>query len=308
MQQNTNVKNWIACWGSSNGFFADRTDREQAESWNKRWSQQREDTAEHMTPQRKQKRMEAIFELLDEAGCGVKGARVLDVGCGPGATSIPFSRAGAKVTALDISSKALGTVREKAGEEGLLIETIESSWWSADIDELGLRNKFDLVFVTSTPAVRDAGCFDRMLGCSRHFCYYSFSLGNGGHMQMDHRDVFRKVLEKEPRHPADGKGSIFVNGLMYLYLLGYRPLVRINHHRKNVALDWKDAADRAIKSLEHAGPCTATMKKKIHEYYKISAVDGNITSRSEGYSGMMVWNVKRRETGGCLPGNDIFRG
>ncbi|MFA5221373.1 MAG: methyltransferase domain-containing protein [Methanoregula sp.] len=291
MQQQQNVKNWLGCWKSTKGFFSERSDSEQAESWNKRWSQPRDGMAMRMTPGRKQKRMDEIFELLDEAGCKVKGARVLDVGCGPGATSIPFAKAGAKVTSLDISTTALERVRKEAEKEGLSIETVESSWWTADIDKLGLRDKFDLVFVTSTPAVRDAGCFDRMIGCSRKYCYYSFSLGNGGHMQMDNRDIFENVLKRDPPRYSSGKGSLFVNGFMYLYLMGYRPLVRIDHHRRNVAVDWEEAADRMIKSLGRTEPCTAATKKKIRNYYKTSAVDGKFPSVSEGYSGMMVWNV-----------------
>jgi SAM-dependent methyltransferase len=291
MQQNKNVKNWVGCWKSTKGFFSERTDREQAESWNNRWGQPADGMGMHMTPGKKQKRMEEIFELLDEAGFKVKGARVLDVGCGPGATSIPFAKAGAKVTSLDISSTALNRLRDSAEKEGVSIQTIESSWWTADIDKLGLRNKFDLVFVTSTPAVRDAGCFDRMIGCSKKYCYYSFSLGNGGHMQVDNRDIFEKVLKKEPPRHSSGKSSLFINGFMYLYLMGYRPLVRINHHRRNVAVDWEEAADRMIKSLERTEPCTAATKKKIRNYYQTSAVDGKFPSVSEGYSGMMVWNV-----------------
>lgn len=252
MQKDRNVKNWMSCWNSAGGFFSKTTDGEQAESWNNRWDRPADGMMGQMPRERKKKRMDEVFAMLREAGCKVEGARVLDVGCGPGATSIPFAEAGADVTALDISSTALARLRESAKKAGVSVETMEGSWWSADIKKMGLANKFDLVFVTSTPAVRDAGCFDRMIGCSRNFCYYSFLIGPGGHMQEDHNAVFTKVLGKEPpRHgsgPA-GRGSLFINGLMYLYLLGYRPQVRINHNRRTREVDWEEAADRAIKAI-----------------------------------------------------------
>ena len=57
-------------------------------------------------------------------------------------------------------------------------------------------------------------------------------------------------------------------------------------------IKWEEAADRTIRSLEHQDTCTPETKTKIREYYKASAVDGKFPSVSEGYSGMMVWDVK----------------
>ncbi|WP_292368059.1 class I SAM-dependent methyltransferase [Methanoregula sp. UBA64] len=292
LQQRKNVRNWIECWDSTKEFFSGVSDSEQAESWNRRWDPSEGNMGWHPSPMRNNKRMEEIFALIQEAGCTVEGARILDVGCGPGATSIPFAKAGADVTALDISSIALSRLNEHATKEGVSIKTIETSWWTADIRKLGLKKKFDLVFVTSTPAVRDAGCLDRMIGCSKKFCYYSFSLGNGGPMQTDHTGILQKVLKKDPSRRGNGRGSSpFINGFMYLYLLGYRPLVKINHHMRTKAVDWEEAANRTIRFLDHAGNFTSADKKKILRYYEAAAVDGKYSTRSEGYSGMMVWQV-----------------
>ncbi|NMB78005.1 MAG: methyltransferase domain-containing protein [Methanomicrobiales archaeon] len=295
MHKDRNCKNWVSCWNSSGFFFSKTTDDEQAESWNKRWGRPA-DGMMGRKPKEQKKRIDEIFVLLKEAGCNVEGARVLDVGSGPGATSIPFAEAGAEVTALDISSTALKRLNASAKKAGVSVQTMECSWWSADIRKLGLAKKFDLVFVTSTPAVRDAACFDRMIECSRNFCYYSFLIGPGGHMHEDYSEVLTKVLGKEPpRHGAGpaGRGSLFINGLMYLYLQGFRPRVRINHHQRNQTIPWEEAADRAIQAIDRTEKCTAAEKKKVREYYEATAVDGKCRSHSEGYSGMMVWNVRR---------------
>lgn len=292
LQQKKDVKNWIECWNSTKGFFSGVSDSEQAASWNRRWDPTEGDMGRHMTSQRMNKRMNEIFAFLEEAGCEVDGARILDVGCGPGATSIPFAKAGADVTSLDISSTALSHLKERAEKESVSITTIESSWWTADIRKLGLKKKFDLVFVTSTPAVRDAGCLDRMIGCSKKFCYYSFSLGNGGPMQTDHTEILQTVLKKDLPRRGNGRGSSpFINGFMYLYLLGYRPLVKINRHKRTREVNWEEAADRTIRFLDRAGDFTAADKKKIRTHYRETAVDGKYRTQSQGYSGMMVWQV-----------------
>jgi len=293
MTENKDVENWLDYWKSLKDFVNDRSDLEQAESWNKRWSRPTNGILKGNSPEKKQKRVEEIFKMLGEAGFQVNGARILDIGSGTGAFAIPFAKAGAKVTSLDISSTALERLRADAEKEGLSIETIELSWWTADIDKLDFRNKFDLVFVTSTPAVKDPDCFNRMMSCSNNFCYYGFHIRNGRPSHGGYQEVLRKILKKEPPGLTAGKGSLFMNGFVYLYLMGYRPLIRINHNQRSMAMDWEEAADDTIKSLESTETCTEATKKEIREYYKTSAVDGKYHTKYDGYSGMMVWKVNR---------------
>src|SRR5829696_8541504 len=47
------------------------------------------------------------------------GARILDVACGAGQTAIPMSRAGAKVTGIDIATNLIGQARARAQAEHL---------------------------------------------------------------------------------------------------------------------------------------------------------------------------------------------
>src|SRR5262249_52473115 len=54
-----------------------------------------------------------------------RGARVLDVACGPGNTAIPEARAGALVTGVDIASNLLEQARQRAAQEGLKINFTE---------------------------------------------------------------------------------------------------------------------------------------------------------------------------------------
>jgi SAM-dependent methyltransferase len=53
-----------------------------------------------------------------------KGARILDLCCGPGRHSLEFSRRGYAVTAVDRTSKYLIELKEKANKENLTLEII----------------------------------------------------------------------------------------------------------------------------------------------------------------------------------------
>jgi SAM-dependent methyltransferase len=67
------------------------------------------------------------------------GARVIDIGCGPGRVTIPLARAvgpGGEVIALDVQAAMLAKVAEKAGTERLAnIRLMQSDVRSARIDD-----------------------------------------------------------------------------------------------------------------------------------------------------------------------------
>ncbi|MBM0256352.1 class I SAM-dependent methyltransferase [Micromonospora sp. 4G55] len=60
----------------------------------------------------------ALAAVLDR---GLKGPKVLDIGCGPGDLAIALARRGYQVTAVDISPVAIDMARAKAAAEGLTV-------------------------------------------------------------------------------------------------------------------------------------------------------------------------------------------
>ncbi len=288
MRQSDNVRYWADYWNAAAREMGTATDDSIAAVWNRRSDR----FARDMDDERRQKRADEMFAILDEAGFSPQGARVLDIGCGPGTLSLPLARAGADVTSLDVSKEMLGRFTRSAREEGLKITPVESSWWTADIDALGFRNAFDLVVAAMTPSIRDVETFDRMVACSKGYCYYS-SHFIGKADEDARREICRNILGKEPRRNTHGLGMLYP--FMYLYTSGCRPIVRFSRQSGSRKQDWTVAAERAMDFPGGTPEVSGEAKERIREYYRNAAApDGTYQYEFETFSGAMVWMVGGR--------------
>ncbi len=280
--QKNNTKYWADCWNTTNPLPEIMNEAESVEFWNKR----SEDFAKKIISAQSRKNCRENINFLKKAGVRIKGAKILDIGCGPGTLSLPLARAGAEVTSLDISAGMLGHLKETAKKEDLPIRTIECSWWDADIDKLKLRGMFDLVICSMTPAIKDTKTLDRMIACSRKYCFYIGSLPSTGNATI--RDLPKSIIGGSGlRHSQMG----MIYPFMYLYLKGYRPEIKINSRKWEEELAWDKAAEHAIDVLSHEQMCSAAMKKRIKDYFKKAATDGKYLFKNEMYLALMIWRV-----------------
>lgn len=287
MVLNETVHNWINCWKSSIDEDYYTSDEQQAASWNKRAEHFGKDVEE----ERQRKKNEDFFNLLEEAGFNPAGARILDIGCGPGTLSIPLAQAGAHVTSLDIASGMLDRMKEIADREHLSITPVECSWWTADIDVLGFRNSFDLVIASFTPGIKDVDTFDRMIACSKRFCYYSnFIRKDPAKIPCE---IYTRILETIPQDNIFASG--FMYPFMYVYTQGFHPIVKVTHKSEDRNQNWEEACEKAIDYISLRQELTLEIKEKIREYYKNASIDGLYRTHSEIFKGMMIWSVEKNK-------------
>ncbi len=74
-----------------------------------------------------------------------ENAKILDLGVGPGWTSIFLAKTGYKVTGIDISPEMISIARERAEAEGLRI-----NFEIADMESFDLKDKFDGILIYDT--------------------------------------------------------------------------------------------------------------------------------------------------------------
>ena len=239
LQKKDDINNLLECWKKATDNVLIQDEGRMAEFWNKRSV----NYANNIEKDNRKKRTDEILEFLKESGFNPEGSRVLDIGCGPGTLSLPLSKLGAEVTALDISSGMLNRLKDAVKEESLPIDIIECSWWTADIDLLGFRNEYDLVIASMTPAIRDIEDFDTMMACSKNLCYYSNFLRRDE--DRAYREIRSSILGEKSENTMNG----IIYPFMYLYLSGYSPSLRISHSKWKEELTWKEAADQAIEFI-----------------------------------------------------------
>lgn len=170
----------------------------------------------------------------------VPGARVLDLGCGPGRNAVWLAQQGYEVDAVDLSSAALHWAGERAVAAGVRVDLLRASIF----DEAVLaRPPYDLVY--------DSGCFhhlpphrrlsyvallDRLVAPGGHAGLACFAVGAMGAEEPDEqlyrtgslagglaygaedlRAVFAELEEVELRRMRDLPADAPVLGLPFLW-------------------------------------------------------------------------------------------
>ena len=82
---------------------------------------------------RRPESIESIVKWLVEQLDLRPGARLLDLGCGPGLYCQRFARCGLEVTGMDLSGSSLAYARVAARDEGLAIEYVHANYLTLDI-------------------------------------------------------------------------------------------------------------------------------------------------------------------------------
>jgi ubiquinone/menaquinone biosynthesis C-methylase UbiE len=284
MNENCDVTTWIDFWESATFNAGKLASEDQlAEKWNRR----SETFGKTMDPEVREKRTGKILDFLQAGGFNANGTKILDIGAGTGALALPLARMGAEVTAVDISSGMLKKMEAVAEKEGLSIRTVEGSWWSADIDVLGLRDRYDLVMAARTPAIRNAECFEKMMACSREFCFY---VGFINKNESSARREIRRLILKDA-HPGNTTSMFFP--FMYLYLSGHRPKVHVSFREKKEEFPWREAAEKSMNFFGNESEIDADTKEKIMAYFEEASTDGIYKSKSNMGEGMMLWKMDR---------------
>lgn len=142
---------------------------ENTEAVQKFWDFRAEEFEKHPIPQRQD---DPFLQIIEKKTGTLSGLRILDIGCGAGGYAIACAGVADHVVGVDISSGMIDSAKKRTMQTDIHnLEFMCLDWSAADIDMLGFRSAFDIVFAHMTPAVCGCDELERMICCSRRWCF-----------------------------------------------------------------------------------------------------------------------------------------
>lgn len=257
---------------------------EQAERWNKR----AERFSRRVGGEQGRNRVEQVFEFLNFNGVLNDTLKILDIGSGPGIFALPFAEAGHGVVALDPADKMLEILKQKlAPDLSQRVTTVQGLWEELDVKTMGWERQFDLVFASMTPGVRDMATLQKMIACSRKWCYLSTFSGPRRYLLLE--EIWPELCSKQfINHVND---VIFPFNI--LYALAYKPFLSIT----DISHSREDGADELIQDiLEHVAAwgeikLTPDIENKVKSIVAERASGGRVAHEIKSRVGMILWAV-----------------
>lgn len=195
----------------------------------------------------------------------------------------------AEVVAVEPATAMLALLKERAGRENLSnIHYPACTWQQVNLEKEGLTGRFDLVLASMTPGVRDAATLEKMMAASRGFCYYSGFAGP--HLDVARRELWSQVVGGTPQQFGGDVLPVFI----YLYSLGYRPLVRFSTLERVQEGTVEEAVEEFSEFFAAYVEVTQEVKGTIREYVTARAIDGCYRRSRQVCQGLLLWQVNEK--------------
>ena len=203
------------------------------------------------------RRAEPPTELDLLTSCLPDGARVLDIGCGPGTLAIPLAKKSRTVTALDISPEMLKRLKINADKSGLSnIQYLNSSWH----DALAGRqvDRHDVVIASRSLISGDMKeAISHINTITRQATYLTFPIV---HLPFDW-EVYKAIGRSKKKHPP----YVFIYNM--LSQMGINANVEILYSKVKIQFQ---SVEESMDNLQwRTDPFTPDEKVKLREFLEM---------------------------------------
>lgn len=264
--------------------------------WALDWTRELDESKERR--QRSDARVAATVRYLQSKGLLRQTDQVIDVGCGPGRFVAQFAKCAGYVVGTDISGRMLEYAGQYAREAGVEnVGFVEADFKKADLDKLGWRNRFDLVFSSITPAIGGPDGLDRLNRISRGWCFNSCFVHDSDALE----DAMAwNILGETPRSRKAGPRMHlhwFYAMFNLLLLDGYYPETTYYTEHKQQRAQVNEALARTYSERleqDYGRPAEKALRS-VREYLERSAdPDGTVSWDTQCKYGWMLWNAMER--------------
>ncbi|MEW6192408.1 MAG: class I SAM-dependent methyltransferase [Bacillota bacterium] len=238
------------------------------------------------TPVGKYDRLKAVTEFLEAAGALRAEDSVLDIGCGPGVYALLFASRVREVVALDSAPKMCSVLREELSARGIRnVTVVNRAWEEVDLGAEGWKERFDLVFASLTPAIKDPETLTKMVAASRRYCcLVDFARGY-------RNPVLAELWPAVLGEPYPGGWFEISYPWNYLYASGYLPEIRFIADFWEEKMLLEEAVARYCRSLGRFMAVTPALEEKVRCHLLARSTGGVFCFRHRGYLAVLFWRV-----------------
>lgn len=276
-------KKWLE-FREKNSFQPYRKE-EQAHIWNKR-------AASYSCPNKEDSasRVNLTWQFLTQYNVLGTGMNVLDIGCGPGTLTLPLAKLGINVVALDPAEKMLEQLLKQIPSPCPgKIEIVNALWEDIDIVKAGWLNKFDLVLASMSPGISDLKAIEKMIWCSRNWCFMS---GFSGVKQFElNNEIWLHFLQQ----PYSERFNDIIFPFNLIYALGYRPSLTFNTFTISSRERLEDYVGKISSDLAQSITLTAEIEKELQEIVYSRSTEGWIEQQVNMTVGMFLWQINDKQ-------------
>lgn len=227
-----------------------------------------------------------FLKLLFDSYPVDKMCRILDIGCGAGGYTLALAPFVLKAVGIDISSGMIDLAEARAKSMGLANAQFSCLNWSdADIDMLGLREQFQVVFAHMTPAICDFSTLEKMDNCATKLCM----LEKPTRRKDAVLDQALRLVQIEPDTTDNGLQNIFA----FLWCKGYEP--QFFYHRETWNTD-KSTEDMVAWCTDRAKlrkPLTLEEESAIRIFVESLSENGAVRECTTTTRVTIIWNKEK---------------
>ena len=230
---------------------------------------------------------DSFLRLMCEEMPLTKEIRTLDVGCGAGRYSIALAEKVGHAFGVDISPNMIAAAKKRAetvGTDNCTFEAVD--WAEADIDGMGFRSAFDIVFAHMTPAICDFGTLDKMNSCSRGICMLRKPTRRTNMVQ----DACYALVGLPGEQNLD---KDLINIFTYAWGMGYEPRIFYNTETWDSEQDTEEFYLWISDRIRLRNGLSDAKAEKIHTYLKDREDEnGKVKEETVTTNVTMIWRVK----------------
>lgn len=227
-----------------------------------------------------------FLQYLLEKAKPDKGMNALDIGCGAGLYTIALADYVKESVGTDVSPEMIRGALRRAEELGAgNTKFLVQDWPNTDLDALGLRAGFDIVFAHMTPAVCDYLTLDRMNACARGHCFLVKPARRRDQVQDA---AFEMVGITEHRKQMD---RMVPNAFAYLWLKGYSPEISYREEVWEMEQPLKKMTDWCIDRAGLQKSLLPEEEDRIRNFLQDISIDENIKETVTTTIVTVYWHV-----------------